>query len=403
MDKKMRNTKIAAIDIGTSKICTLIGAVDGSSGLRILGMGIAPSRGMEKGLVADVAGVEESILQSVKSAEIMADCKLESAYISLSGRHISSSNSQGTVAITHKNQVVHPDALVRALNIALDAKVPEARKLLQVVPRAYTLDGHKVQEPVGLQGYELNVEVHFVTAAVANVKNLTKCIMGAGIKINDLIPGSWASAEAVLNEEEKQSGILVADIGSGSTDIAIMKNGSIYYTSVLPVGGNRITQDITAGLGLSFDVAEEMKKEYGCITLPEGKNDVDITVDKNGRIVSHQKLCHIIRARTAELVHLILFELLVFELPRSEYAKLIPSGIVITGGCANLPGIIELVQGITNLPVRIGRPPTLPDISGSKLSDPAYATSVGLLLWPLKRLGTQKWWSQSSGIRAFTT
>jgi cell division protein FtsA len=399
----VRNTKIAAIDIGTSKVCTLIGAVDGSSGLRILGVGIALSQGMEKGLVADVAGVEESIRQSVKSAEIMAGYKLESACISLSGRHMRSINGHSMVAITHRNQVVHSDDLSRALNIALDVQLPEDRKLLQVIPRAYTLDGNKVQEPVGMHGYELNFEVHLITVAAAPVHNLTTCVTGAGIKIDDLIPGAWASAEAVLSEEEKQSGILVADIGAGTTDIAVMKSGSLYYTSILPVAGSRITHDITAGLGLSFDVAEEVKKKYGSVIPSQDKNNLDITVDKSGRSVSHQQLYQIIQARIEELVRLIMLELQVFELPRIEYAKLIPSGVVITGGCANLPGIIQLVQGIINLPVRTGLPTPVSDISGYKLSDPIYSTSIGLLLWQMKNRGTLKWWSKSSGIHAFTT
>ena len=399
----MKRTGIAAIDIGTSKICTLMGMIDGSSGLRILGVGIAPSRGMEKGLAADIGGVEESIRQSVKSAEIMAGCKLESACISLTGRHISSINKSGMVAVTGRDQAVRLNDLYRALNIALDVKLPENRKLLQVIPRAYTLDGNKVQEPVGMHGYELNVEVHLITADTASIQNLIKCITSTGINIDDLIPGSWASAEAVLSEEEKQSGILMADIGAGTTDIAVMKNGSVYYTSVLPVAGSRITHDIAAGLGLSSDIAEEVKKEYGCVTPPEGKKDLEITADKTGHNVSHQVLGQIIRARVEELIHLIVLDLQVFELPRTQYTNLIPSGMVITGGCANLPGINKLVQEITRLPVRTGMPTKLGDISDSRLSDPAYATSIGLLLWPMKNSGSLKWWSKSSGIRAFTT
>jgi cell division protein FtsA len=399
----VRNTKIAAIDIGTSKICTLIGAVDGSSGLRILGMGIAPSQGIEKGLVADVARVEESIRQSVKGAEIMAGCKLESACISLTGRHLSSANRDGIVSITNRAQAVCRNDVLRALNIALDAKFAEDRKLLQVIPRAYVLDGNKVQEPVGMLGYELNVEVHLITADAATTQNLIKCITSTGITIDDLIPGSWASAEAVLSEEEKQSGILVADIGAGTTDIAVMKNGSVYFTSVLPVAGSRISHDIAAGLGLSADFAEEVKKQYGCVTLPEGKKDLGITVDKKRHNVSRQELCEIIQARVEQLIHLIVLELQVFELPRIEYAKLIPSGVVITGGCANLPGINKLAQEITGLPVRTGMPPKLRDISDSRLRDPAYATNIGLLLWQMKNRSSVKWWSKACGIHAFTT
>jgi len=403
MGRKMKAKGIAAIDIGTSKVCTLIGTVDGLSGLRILGVGIAPSQGMEKGLVTNAAGVEESIRQSVKSAEIMAGCQLKSACFSLTGRHISSMNKSATVAITNGVHTVRPGDVYRALKIALDTQLPEDRQLLQVIPRNYTLDGNQVQEPVSMYGYELNVEVHLVTADEASIQNLTKCITYTGIKIDDLIPGSWASAEAVLGEEEKQSGILVVDIGAGCTDIAVIKGGSIYHTSALPIAGYWITSEIAAGLGISVDLAEEVKKKYGRVTQPEDSNDLGLTVDNKGRSISLRDLCHIIRTRIEALLHLIVLDLQVFELPRMQYNKLIPSGMVITGGCANLPGIIELAQRITGLPVRAGITPKFGDISDYRLGDTSCATSIGLLLWQMKNRGVLKWWSRSSGIHAFTT
>ena len=397
----MKATEIAAIDIGTSKVRTLMGAIDGTSGLRILGAGIAPSQGMEKGLVADAAGVEESIRQSVKSAETMAGCKLASAYISLTGRYINSMNRQSTVAITHRNQMVHNDDINRALEIALGTSFPAGRRLLQVIPRTYTLDDNQVQEPVGMHGYTLKVEVHLITADVSPIQNLTQCVRKTGIKIDDLIPGSWASAEAVLSEEEKQSGILLADIGVGETDIVVMKNGSPYYTSVIPIAGYLITHDIALGLGLSVDAAEDIKKKYGCVQFSESKND-GITVNKNGTTVSNQKLCQIIQARIEGLIYRIMLELEVSELTQTKFAALIPSGMVITGGGANMPGINELGKEITGLPARTGKPAKLSGISDSKLDDPSWATSIGLLLWQIKNNRTLRGWSRSSRIHSFT-
>jgi cell division protein FtsA len=250
-----------------------------------------------------------------------------------------------------------------------------------------------------MHGYELNVEAHVITAAIASVQNLTKCIQGVGIEIEDLILEPLASAEAVLTEEEKQAGVLIADIGGGTTDIAVLRDGSIYHTSVLPVAGHQVTRDIAAGLGLSFELAEEMKKKYANL-LPTEEDDAERIVGENGHSISYRDLCDIVRARVEELMRLV-----VLELPRSDYAKLIPSGIVVTGGGANLPGIVEMTQSITRLPVRVGIPPTLNGVSNQLLNDPAYATSVGLILWKMKNDSSsndQKWIpNKPAGLKGF--
>jgi cell division protein FtsA len=196
-----------------------------------------------------------------------------------------------------------------------------------------------------------------------------------------------------LAEEEKQAGVLIADIGGGTTDIAVMKDGSIYHTSVLPVAGHQVTRDIAAGLGLSFELAEEMKKKYGSL-IPSREEEGDKIVGENGHSISYRDLCDIMRARIEEMMRLV-----VLELPRTDYAKLIPAGIVITGGGANTPGIVELTQNITRLPTRIGIPPALNGVSNALLNDPAYATSVGLILWKMKNDSSQKWVTKPSGIR----
>ncbi len=385
--------KIAAIDVGTTKVCTIMGTLDSSSGLRVLGVGIAPSHGIEKALVANVTQAKESIRQSIKKAEMMAGYRMDAAYVGVTGKHISSVNNRGTIAITKSDQLVRSDDLKRVLDVALNIKGPADRKMLHVIPRAYTLDGHEVKNPVGMHGYELNVEAHVITAAVASVQNLTKCIQGVGIEIEDMVLEPLASAEAVLAEEEKQAGVLIADIGGGTTDIAVLREGSIYHTSVLPVAGHQITRDIAAGLGLSFELAEEMKKKYGSL-LPSEEEEGDKIVGENGHSVSYRDLCDIMRARVEELMRLV-----VLELPRTDYARLIPAGIVITGGGANIPGIVEMTQAITKLPVRVGVPPALNGVSNSLLCDPAYATSVGLVLWKMKNdnPSAQKWVSTKPG------
>jgi cell division protein FtsA len=375
---KMVAKKIAAIDIGTTKICTIMGVQDDKSGLRILGVGIAPSHGIEKAVVGNVSQVKESIRVSVSKAEMMAGNKLSSAYIGVTGQSISSGNKKGTIAITHNDQIVRQDDLKRVLDVAINAESPIDRKILHIIPRTYILDGQEVQNPVGMHGNELGIEAHVITGASASVQNLTQCVNGVGIEIEDFILEPLASAEAVLTEEEKQSGVLMVDIGGGITNIAVMKDGCIYHTAVLPVAGQRVTQDIATGLALPIEMAEELKKKYGSLQPLEEKEGEKMIGEK-GHNVAYADLCEIMRARLEELMRLI-----VMELPRSDYAGLIPSGIVITGGCANVPGIVEMAQKVTRLPVRIGLPVALNGVSSALLNDTCYATSVGLMLWNMK-------------------
>lgn len=388
----MKRTKIAAIDVGTTKVCTIMADTDGRDGLRILGVGIAPSRGLQKGLVVNFNEAKQSIRDSVRKAEQVAGYKLESAYVGVTGRHISSVNNRGVIAITRNDRMVRPSDLKRVLEVARSIQLPDDRKLLHVIPRTYAVDGQEgVKNPVGMHGFRLDVETHIITAAVTSVQNLTKCIRGLGIDIDDLIMEPLAAAEATLTEEEKQAGVLMADIGGGTTDIAIFKDNSIYHTSVLPIAGYQITRDISIGLGLSFELAEEMKKKYGNVMpIQDEKGEASRTLTEDGHTISYADLSEIVRIRTEELLRLI-----VMELPRSDYAKFIPSGLVLTGGTANLPGIAELGQKITRLPVRIGTPISLYGVADT-LRDPAYATSVGLLLWKIRNQGTETWQTKSA-------
>jgi cell division protein FtsA len=398
----MGATKVSAIDIGTSNVRTLIGITGGPAGWRLLGVGIAPSRGLEKGSVTDTVKVEDSIRQSIKSAEAMAGFRLKSACFSLSEKRLSSVNQNATVSITGRSQTVSPDDISRALKLALDSQLLDGWQWLQTVPRSYTLDGNPVHEPVGMFGYELNMEVHLLRAAAAPLQDLTRCVANIGVKIKDIIPGSWASAEAVLSEVEKHKGILVVDIGAGYTDITIFKNGLPYYTSVLPLGGALVTQDIATCLKVPSEVAEDLKKKYGLEQLLEGEND-NVAAGGNGQKVSLNRLNDVIKSRLEELFRLIMLALEVFEIPRTNLIELIPYGIVITGGGANLPGINKLAQETTSLPVRTGRPPKFSDVSNPRLGDPSFATGVGLLIWQMKHRNTPKWWPKPGKIHALTT
>ena len=389
----MKRNKIAAIDVGTTKVCTIMADTDDSGLPRILGVGIVPSQGLQKGLVVNFNEAKQSIRDSVRRAEQIAGYRLESAYVGVTGRHVSSVNNRGVIAITRNDRMVHPGDLRRVLEVAKSVKVAGDRELLHVIPRTYAVDGQEgVRNPVGMHGFRLDVETHIITAAVTSVQNLTKCIRGIGVDIDALVLEPLASAEAVLWEEEKQSGVLLADIGGGTTDIAVFKENSIYHTSILPVAGYQISRDISVGLDINFDLAEEMKKKYANVMPGQDSSASDATLTIDGHSVSYRTLSDIVRVRVEELLRLILL-----ELPQSDYAKLIPAGVVLTGGSANLPGIAELAGELSRLPARVGSPLNLYGISDT-LANPAFATAVGLLLWKGKgrKAGIQTWKQQSS-------
>ncbi len=389
-----KRSTLTSIDVGTTKICTTIADASDGGDIRVIGVGITPSRGLHKGLVVNINEAKEAIRESVRKAEQASDFKVESAYVGVTGRHVNSLNNRGVVAITRGDRLVRRDDLKRVLQCAQSVKIPSDRKLLHVIPRGYTIDGQMgVQNPVGMHGFRLDVETHVITAAVTSVQNLVKCIRGIGLDIEDLILEPLASSEAVLSEDEKQVGVILADIGGGTTDVAVFKDGSIWHTSILPVAGYQLTRDISVGLGVPFDVAEEMKKRYGSV-MPiheSAKVEANATISADGHGVSYQDLCDILRARVEEIIRLILL-----EMPNAGYETLVPAGLVLTGGSSNLAGIDVLGREILQLPVRVGAPTQMYGI-GDTLCDPAYATSVGLILWGARHHGTRAWHSRGFG------
>jgi len=252
---------VTAIDVGTTKICTIMAELYDGGVVQVAGVGITPSKGLHKGLVVNMNEAKRSIRDSVRKAEQTSGYRVESAYVGVTGRHVNSVNNRGVVAITRNDRLVRPDDLRRVLSCAQNVKIPSDRKLLHVISRGYAVDGQMgVNNPVGMHGFRLDVETHIITAGVTSVQNLVRCIRGIGIDVDDLVLEPLASSEAVLTEDEKQVGVVLADIGGGTTDVAIFKDGSIWHTSILPVAGYQVTRDVAIGLGLPFDVAEEMKK-----------------------------------------------------------------------------------------------------------------------------------------------
>ena len=372
----MKRRKIASIDVGTSKICTVMADTDGAD-LRVLGVGIAPSRGLQKGQVVNIDDAKHAVRQSVQMAEQAAGCRLESALVGVTGRHVNSVNKRGVVAITANRQTVRQEDVDRVLDVAQGAVQTGTggTTVLHIIPQYYSVDGQDgIKNPVGMHGFRLDVETHIVTASQAAVDNLTKCIRGVGIEIDDLIFEPLASAEAVLTEDERLNGVIMADIGGGTTGVAVINSDNFVHTSVLPVAGHSLTHDISVGLGVSYEMAEEIKKKYASVESGIERM-ADRTLVEGDQTVPYSELYEIVRSRMEEILRLI-----ILEIPSDM--KTVRGGLVLTGGTSVLPGLAELGMEIAHMPVRLGIPPQLYGIADD-LIEPAYAASVGLLMWEL--------------------
>ncbi|MGQ9546126.1 MAG: cell division protein FtsA [Dehalococcoidia bacterium] len=372
---------VSAIDVGTTKIATLVANVKGEDDIEVLGVGVVPSHGLHKGIVVNMDEAKQSIAASVKEAQRISGIRIDSAYVGVTGRHISSLNNRGVIAIPREDRLVRTQDLRRVLAAARNIAVAEGRKVLHAIPRYYALDGQEgVKQPVGMHGSRLDVETHIITASVTSIQNLAKCVRAVGVDVDDLVLEPLASGEAVLTPEERESGVIMADIGGGTTDIAVFKNGSIYHTAILPVAGYQVTSDISIGLGLPFNIAEKMKKRYGNVTPGLELDEATQVGIENGHSASYKDLCSIIRARMEELLQLTLL-----EMPTSDYRSLAPCGLVLTGGTANLAGLDTLGESLLRIPVRKGRPLNMGIYGISDiLHDPAYATTLGLVLWQVR-------------------
>lgn len=371
---------IVGIDVGTTKICTLVGQIGDSGVLRVVGVGVVPSRGLKKGVITDISEASGAIGESIRRAEQVSGQTISEAYVSVGGGHIASQNSRGFVAIGKGDRPVDRDDVDRAMEAAQAIAVPHNRRIIHSIPREFAIDGQGgIKNPLGLMGFRLEVESHIVTGASTAIQNLVHCLELNNVGVVSLILQPLASAAAVLTEEEKSLGVALVDMGGGTTDVAIFVEGSIWETLVLPVGGNHITNDIAFGLRTPTPVAEETKVRYGHASASAVGRDemVEIATFGDDRLatISRRQLCEIVAARVEEL-----FELVAREIKRSGFDGMLPAGVVVTGGTANLAGIREVAASITQLPVRTGAPRRLHGLVET-ISSPAYATSVGLLLW----------------------
>lgn len=370
---------LTAIDVGTTKICTLIAEMTSETDFEIIGVGIEPARGMRKGVVVNVDEAGAAIRESVAKAEKTSGLEIGQAMVSLAGSHIASVNSHGVVGISGQRGIDQED-IDRALDAAQAIAIPHNREVLHVIPRGFTVDGQEgVRSPLGMHGFRLEVEAHIVTAATTSVQNLTKCVESAGVQVESYVLNPLASAEIALTDTEREMGVVVCDIGGGTTDLAIYIEGNVWHTMVLSVGGNHITSDVAHGLRLPADMAEKIKIDYGNARPRDVEPSDHFSVKPFGEekplAVSKSDLAMIIEARVEEM-----FNLVLQEIKRSGYDGLLPAGIVLTGGTALLPGLRSVASEVLTLPARVAEPTGLRGLVDT-IRGPQFATSVGLLKW----------------------
>ncbi len=367
---------VVGIDVGTTKICTLVGEVRAED-VYIVGIGVEPARGMKKGVVNDVPALTAAISSSVHKAERSSGYEIGRAFVSVAGAHIDSKNSKGVVGISSPRGVQMND-LERAMDAARAIALPHNREVLHVIPRNYTLDGQDgVRSPLGMHGFRLEVEAHIVMAASSSLQNLEKCVEGAGVYVDRFILNPLASGDIVLTDAEREMGVMVVDIGGGTTDLAIFIDGTVWHTAVISVGGWHVTNDIAQGLHLPYEIAEAIKIEYGNADSQSVDAMATFPVQPFGEeqlsFVKHSDLSHIIFDRVEEL-----FQLVLKEAKYSAYDGLLSAGIVLTGGSAQLPGIRQVASDVLKMPVRVAQPERLSGMA-DQLRHPSYSTSVGLL------------------------
>ncbi len=374
---------IVGLDIGTSKIVAIVGELQPEGTVKVIGLGQHISRGLKKGVVINIESTMQSIQRALEEAELMADCKINNVYTGIAGSHIKSLNSHGMVKI--KDAEVSQMDVDRVIETARAIALPADQQILHILTQEYIIDGQEdVREPLGMSGMKLEAKVHIVTGAVAAAQNIVKCIKRCGIEVSDLILQPLASSLAVLTEDEKELGVCLVDIGGGTTDIAVFKQGAIRHTAVVPIAGDQMTNDVAVAFRTPTQSAEDIKVKYGCALrqLADSRETVEVPgVDgREPRQLSVQTLAEVLEPRVVEL-----YEMVLNELRRSGMEEMIASGIVITGGSAMMRGMVELGEEIFHMPVRIGLPRYVGGLS-EVVGNPRYATGVGLVLMGKQQL-----------------
>lgn len=378
MARSKKDSVIVGLDIGTTKICVLVGEVREDASIDITGIGTSPSYGLRKGVVVNIESTVQSIKKAILEAESMAQHAITSVYAGIAGGHIRGVSSHGIVAV--KDGEVKSQDIERVIDAAKAVAIPIDREVIHILPKEYIIDDQDgIKEPLGMSGVRLECKVHIVTGAVASAQNIVKCAQRCGITVSDIVLEQLASAEAVISPDEKELGVALIDIGGGTTDLAIFCNGSIQHTSVIAIGGEHFTNDLAIGLRTPKEYAEIIKKRHGTANL-KGDGllemiEVPSIGNRPDRFLKRQILAEILEPRVRET-----FELIAYEISRVRLTELLASGIVITGGSSLLPGMIEIAEEVLGMPVRLGIPLSVGGLM-DVVKSPIYATAVGLVIY----------------------
>lgn len=374
--KRTDKNLVVGLDIGTSKVVAIVGEVSDDGAIEVVGVGSHASKGLKKGVVVNIESTVQSIQRAVEEAELMAGCEIHSVYTGIAGSHIRSLNSHGIVAI-RDSEVTQGD-IDRVIDAARAVPIPADQKILHVLPQEFVIDNQEgIREPIGMSGVRLEARVHIVTGAVSAAQNIVKCVRRCGLDVDSIILQQLASAYSVLTEDEKELGVCLADIGGGTTDIAVFSQGAICHSAVIPIAGDQVTNDIAIALRTPTHHAEDIKIRHACALTQLAGSDETIEVpsvgDRPPRRLVRQTLAEVVEPRYEELYSLILA-----ELKRSGFAESIAAGIVLTGGGSKLQGAIDLAEEVFHMPVRKGVPQNVNGLT-DVVSNPVYATGVGLL------------------------
>jgi cell division protein FtsA len=376
-----RDQIFVGLDIGSSTIRVVIGKQESEIGHpSIIGVGEAQAQGIRRGVIVDIDEAVSSISEALEKAERMTGLSIDHAVVSVGGAHISSQESHGVVAIARADGEVTENDVVRVVDASQAISIPSNREILHVIPKTFTVDGqHGIKDPVGMSGIRLEVDSHIIQASVPFIKNLTKCIMQAGLEIDDLVLAPLAGAQSVLSKKQKELGVVVIDLGGGTTGMVVFEEGDLVMSTILPVGSMHITNDLAIGLRTSVDTAEKLKLQHAYAEAREVKKDLDVDLSKidkqeDGK-VSTKHIAEIVEARLEEI-----FDLANKELKRVGKDGQLPAGAILIGGGAKLPGVVDLAKKNLRLPVVLGAPGSVTTVI-DRVNDPAYATAVGLVLW----------------------
>jgi cell division protein FtsA len=389
---------LVGLDVGTSKVCAIVGEALDDGSIDVVGIGVAESRGIRRGVIVNLEAAVESIKKAIEEAELMAGVEIDAVHLSMAGPHIKGFNSRGVIAVAGKSREITRDDVRRAIEAAKAVSLPAGREILHVLPQDFVVDEQDgIGAPVGMTGARLEVNVHIVTSSSTATQNIVSCVNRAGVGVIDTVIEQIAAADAVLTPDEKELGVALVDIGGGTTDIAIYERGSLWHTAVIGVGGDHFTSDIAVGLRMPIPDAEKLKRKCGCAL--SAMVDEDETMDvasvggRRSRVMARRILSEILQPRAEEIFHLVWD-----EIRRAGYEKSLNSGIVLTGGGAILEGMPEIAEQIFDLPIRRGAPTGIGGLA-DHVSSPAFATPVGLVVYGQRNQVVE---ARTTGVGAFS-